>query len=382
MKRRICLVSAGLHGVNLRLQPWRYLFETARGLSQAGHHVTVLTDHPAVKEHAAWKGIPLIRLPSVSDPFYRRNHALIEALIHLQPEIILWHTGLTSFLHQKFFIPEGARATGIFTSPLYRLGDLMRLGLPALLRNPSLSAIHLIGSLLPHKLIRRCMHQSGLVMLVTETRTTAQKLTSDHLWRGPLQTIMPGVDDFWFQNHRARGKAFRETLGFKSTDKVILYFGSPAPLRGLPVLRQAFQLARTKNSTLRLLILSRNSKGDEQTPGPDPAIQIVNGFLDVDQVAGYVSASDVVALPFLLVPSDAPLSVLEACAQGKPIVTTRVACLPELAERGRAHLAEPGDPVSLADALLQAAADESTSAYPPRLWADAGVEWSHLVENL
>jgi glycosyltransferase involved in cell wall biosynthesis len=68
-------------------------------------------------------------------------------------------------------------------------------------------------------------------------------------------------------------------------------------------------------------------------------------------------ATDIVALPFELVPADAPLSILEAQALGKPIVTTRVASLPEMAAAGVSYLAEPADPVSLAQALLEAAVD-------------------------
>jgi glycosyltransferase involved in cell wall biosynthesis len=115
---------------------------------------------------------------------------------------------------------------------------------------------------------------------------------------------------------------------------------------------------------------------------------MVSGYLSQKQLVGYVAASDIVALPFILVPSDAPLSLLEAHALGKPVVTTNVACLPELAGQGIGYLAQPANPVSLADALAQAAEtlptqrDKMQMPKPPiRRWQEVGHEWEHFIQQ-
>ena len=108
-----------------------------------------------------------------------------------------------------------------------------------------------------------------------------------------------------------------------------------------------------------------------------------------------MAACDLVALPFEIVPSDAPLSLLEAQALGKPVVTTNVGCLAELVSQGAGYLAQPADPHSLAQALRQAACDLHTQAgrtaptngaletrREARSWQQMGEEWSSLIQSL
>jgi glycosyltransferase involved in cell wall biosynthesis len=160
---------------------------------------------------------------------------------------------------------------------------------------------------------------------------------------------------------------------------------------------QAFEAAISKVPALRLLLLSRFRLGEltqevrklvntvESSPVREK-IQIVNGFLEQQQLVEYIDAAQIVALPFELVPSDAPLSMLEAAALGKPVVTTNISCLPELAAKGLHFLAEPGDTASLTQALMQAAThlqpqDESKTIVPRRGWEEVGKEWQSFLEG-
>ena len=67
------------------------------------------------------------------------------------------------------------------------------------------------------------------------------------------------------------------------------------------------------------------------------------------------------------------------------MVTTQVACLPELVSSGKYYLVEPADPVALSQALLQAAQDnrlrETTNVQKTmRTWKEMAVEWSQLIQ--
>jgi glycosyltransferase involved in cell wall biosynthesis len=100
-----------------------------------------------------------------------------------------------------------------------------------------------------------------------------------------------------------------------------------------------------------------------------------------------------IALPFELVPSDAPLSLLEVKALGKPIITTNLACIPELVANARSYLAFPSNPISLAAAIKSAAeyitslekADKSKIIeelkVSLRSWHQMGIEWSNLIDS-
>jgi glycosyltransferase involved in cell wall biosynthesis len=114
---------------------------------------------------------------------------------------------------------------------------------------------------------------------------------------------------------------------------------------------------------------------------------VIDGFLDPDVLLAYVAAADIVALPFELVPSDAPLSLLEAAALGKPLVTTNTACLPELAAYTAHFIAEPADTHSLAETLICAAHYSRQSINPEkptfsRTWAEMGADWAAFLESM
>ncbi|MDQ4077550.1 MAG: glycosyltransferase, partial [Chloroflexota bacterium] len=196
----------------------------------------------------------------------------------------------------------------------------------------------------------------------------------------------------------------RAQLGYSPEDTVVLYFGSPAPLRGLHTLVRALGRARQTDPSLKLLILSRR-RADELVAADAELrevldasdvkdhVQVVSGFLPTFALVRHVASSDIVALPFELVPSDAPLSLLEARALAKPVVTTRVGCLPELVAGGPHYLAEPGDPHSLAQGLIHATkevqegrrtqgerAGNDRARHPIRSWQQMGEEWSQFVQ--
>jgi glycosyltransferase involved in cell wall biosynthesis len=397
-RKSVCLVTSGLVESNLRLQPWRYLHEVARQLACQGHHVTVISDGGAGPLPEIVDGVRVQRIPSVSVPRWDDNQLLRRALEQVGPDVVLWHVGLTSFLHQRLDGWFGAPVVGILTSPIYRPHELTRLGLGRIARGYRLSAVHVLATLMPKRSLRRTMNGGKLDRLVVQTDATRQRLLEHGLRAEQVQVVAPGVDPIW-SVFDATGDATRGQLGYGASDTVVLYFGSPAPLRGLHTLIRALEIGRRSDPTLKLLILSRR-RADEllredaelEQLLSDSAIsahvKVVSGFLDEAALVRHVAACDVVALPFEVIPSDAPLSQLEAQALGKPVVTTTVGCLAELVARGRSELAEPADPHSLAQALcrasqnLQAIAPVQAAERPARSWQQMGTEWSRIIQSL
>ena len=62
--------------------------------------------------------------------------------------------------------------------------------------------------------------------------------------------------------------------------------------------------------------------------------------------------SDVIVLPFKIVQSEPPLSVLEAMRLGKVVVTTNVGTLAEIVADGRGILVEPNSANALTQAIM------------------------------
>jgi glycosyltransferase involved in cell wall biosynthesis len=402
-KRSVCLVAAGMVDTNLRLQPWRYLYEVANGLQREGHTVAVVSDGgQGISCDVLPEDVPVVRIPSVRNARWGQNRALQAAVCGCRPSVVVWHLGLTSLLHQRLDAGAGRPDVGVFTSPIYQWPDLARLGLRRLIQGYRLSPIHVGGAFVPLRILRRRFERCGLCGMVVQTGAVARQLTDSGLWQGRLEIIPPGVDEAWWCDSRGQAEKQRELLGYTDGDYVVAYLGSPSPLRGLPTLLGAFSRALQERPRLRLLVLSRRHHHELdhearhvreliRSDGLDQYARVVDGDLERSVLIRHVAAADLVALPFELVPSDAPLSLLEAQALGKPVLTTEVACLAELAANGRHYLAEPGDVASLSKALVQAAGDGPAASQrsrmvreraEPRSWALVGRDWSRLVQSL
>ncbi len=369
---RICLISPGLKERERRLQPWRYLLEAARALEQNGHEVYLVSDgYPRLPREDRVAKLPVIRLASLQEWPIHGYRKVAFAVNHLRPDIVLWNLGLTSFLRLGALKRIPAPVIGIFTSPIYRPQELLRLGLLRLLRGYRLSAIHLLGLLVPTTLVKRTLQVGSVQLFVVECETTRHGLIQRGVPGDRVRVIRPSIDPDWFTTTltNAERAQVRAELRFAPEDFIVGYFGPPVPLRGLPTLLKAVARARNKNARIKLLVLSRQRDGELRAQhlriqrlvthlGAGQWSRILTGFLPRMQLIQSVAACDVIALPFEVVPSDVPLSVLEAMALGMPVITTQVASLPELVPEGTGMCVPPGKVSILADAISTLAADK------------------------
>ncbi|WGW04457.1 glycosyltransferase [Tropicibacter oceani] len=134
----------------------------------------------------------------------------------------------------------------------------------------------------------------------------------------------------------------------------LLFVGRLAAVKGVPVLLDA--LRGLDHPGLHLTVI-----GD----GPDRAaleeqakalsVSFV-GYKSQDEVAGALSKTDVFVLPSFA--EGVPVVLMEAMASGVPVVTTRIAGVPELVADGlTGHLVPPGDTVALRRAIAEALKD-------------------------
>ncbi len=384
---------------NIRLQPWRYLSEVALGLHKLGHQVTIITDDKDDVPFVENLNHNFIQyLPSVRNFLWYPNATLKEKLNYLAPDVVIWHVGMFSFLYQRFDGLPNTKVLGIFTSPLYRPEYFLKLGISKLLKNFRYTCFHILGSLVPNWLLRYRMGRSGLFSLVVQTRTTYRQLIEMDLWQRDIRIISPGVDSKWFNFNPQSNRNLRGILGYRPEDTLIVFYGSPTALRGLLTLVEAFNLARNQISSMRLLILCRRRPNElirekvalehlVSSSQYHQDIQIIDGYLDQEILIDYLGQADIVSLPFELISSDAPLAPLETVAIGKPIVATRVGCIPELISKGENYIVEPSDPVSLSRSLLQVVQDThlketNSKQISMRTWEDMAVEWSQLIQSL
>lgn len=153
-------------------------------------------------------------------------------------------------------------------------------------------------------------------------------------------------------------------IGSKIGDFTFLYFGAVRSIRGFHALMKAFPHVVRSDSKSRLVVLARGADKElclkiEQRAdglGLRNKIRIVGGWLTREQIWGCIEACDVVVLPFVIVPSDIPIAILEALSRGKPVVASPIDGIPELVT-GRGVIVDPLDTVKFAEVMIQLAGD-------------------------
>ncbi len=106
----------------------------------------------------------------------------------------------------------------------------------------------------------------------------------------------------------------------------------------------------------------------------------------------YISASDLVALPFKYVVSDAPISIMEGMCLGKAVLSTDLDGIPELLEDNRGIMMRPGNYRQMADIIAHyATRKEKLTEYGERAkkymihhftWKDSASRMLSLFKNI
>lgn len=181
-----------------------------------------------------------------------------------------------------------------------------------------------------------------------------------------------------YANTTTRAEA-RATLGLAGDDRVLTFFGGIRPNKGIDDLIFAFR--RLPDSNLRLLIVGQpwppasyvrelvaRAQGDSR-------VRVVPARVPDIEVQTYMNASDAIVLPFRDILTSG--SVLLAMSFARPVIASRLGCLPEVVVPDSGFLYDPTEPNALFNALRQAcsadletmgkAAGERAARYT---WAD------------
>ncbi|MFK3737825.1 MSMEG_0565 family glycosyltransferase [Massilia sp. TN1-12] len=185
--------------------------------------------------------------------------------------------------------------------------------------------------------------------------------------------VANGVDlARWTPTPNERDPALRLALGL-GPGPVVLAVGGVEPRKNTLRILQAFLLLRARLPHAQLVIAGGASLLDHGAyveefeaqaaaaglaRGPGRALQVLGRVDDMDMPA-LLRCADVLAFPSLR--EGFGLVVLEAMASGTPVVVPRIAPFTDYLPADACAWAEPGDPASIAAALL-AACDPSTAA--------------------
>jgi glycosyltransferase involved in cell wall biosynthesis len=139
--------------------------------------------------------------------------------------------------------------------------------------------------------------------------------------------IPPGIDmDRWFP--ATEGNTRGSPCSF-------LYTGSPAAIRGFRLVLDAFQKIVPADARLKILARGGNSETYQrilqqvESRQLQDKVTISVGWTSPADLRQAIWDADAVLLPFVLVPSELPVTVMEVIACGRPVIVSDINGLPE-----------------------------------------------------
>lgn len=384
---KICIICPNIKKKrdNTRMQPGRYVYELGKSLVKNKHDIFLIIN----KNAAAFGDIKTRRI--------RRTKDVLDILEKEKPDAVIKFLGLTSFLRPNLKINQPV--IGILTSPIYSLREALKMGAGEFLRNFNHALVHLVGALVPKFLIKwRANNFKYLVVLSKENKRRLEYLGISNT---KILTIPPGINEFYLKlPNKDRVEKLERRINPKKLP-IIMYFTSPLTLRGTDTLVNAFAKVR-KSLPCKLVFLSRREhkelikeerflKKIAQKKDVFDSVEFVSKYLRPKELKEYLSVAEIICLPFKVVISDVPVSLLEAMALGKPVISTNVSCSPELL-KGRGLVVEPNNPKELAKAVLKLLRDKKLAkrfgnngikymkAYPR--WGDSGKNLIKIIQRV
>ncbi|AKB29150.1 glycosyltransferase (group I) [Methanosarcina siciliae T4/M] len=357
---KVCIVCYGLREYNIRLQPWRYISEIASGIYQKNIDVTIITDGSLERE--IFQHIPIINIKRLRKLPFQFNRELISVIQSEKPDVILWSVTALDYLYLNMFKQINIPIIGMFTGPIYKLSDITRIGTYVIIKNIKFLSTHVIYASLPPFFIRNLVNSPYCNKIFVMSRKNKEIIIEIGGNREKVVHIPAGIDEYEFEMYEDYSSIIsRYHLDEKSFN--ILYFGSPLSIRGIDHLIKSISKVRSVYPCVKLLILSRrrnNELNNEEINlqnlilklDIEKNVHIISGFLDKDEVKKFIGFSDLIVLPFKIVPSDVPTSVLESMAMGKVVVSTDIDGIPELLEDGRGFVVQPNKEEDLVEKIF------------------------------
>ncbi len=298
-----------------RLMPWRTVMEVALYVKKMGHEVVVLTLPVSVDNvEYEYDGIHVKVAPRDFYAFAKYvNKYNFDALYYPTP----WREGLKDL---SAFSLIKCRKIAYFPGGSVHLNNVLALG-----KNVGWKAAkpYMIDWLTPYNLTMKKLKDSGFSTIIVQSPYTA-----DTCLKGGFQDvrmIVPGKDDFE-KLEESPDLLYQLNVEGK---KYLLFAGAPAPIRGASLLLKALEKAIDKDPSIRCLFLMRRDVGTDFKDFANVYTRvrhkenIIISYvkLERDELKTVVAHARAVALPFLLVPSEIPITFFEVLSVGIPVVT-------------------------------------------------------------
>jgi glycosyltransferase involved in cell wall biosynthesis len=353
------MVHSNFTQQNILKQPWRVTYELSQHLAKRGHEVVIFTD---IIDKIEFKD-NLVEVKYVNYGHLRSKIKLIKPFIK-NFDILLYFGNSLSGIYLKGLKDIRLPLVLYISSAHYSFSELQCLSLKELASH----SLHLCFSLPPLSYVVRLLNKDPTSIIVVPNNSLKKRLVEYGVNEHKILVFPVGFNAKEYLEGESNLVNSREKLGFSSEEFIVTYLGSPLTMRGTDTLIKATYLLNKWLKKFRVLLLLRvESKGEIKEEiflrslikklNLSSKFFVTSGILSHERVKEYIYASDVIALPFKIVQSEPPLSILESMALGKPVITTKTCGLPELIGNDKGVLVKPNSPKDLALAIYELAQD-------------------------
>lgn len=202
--------------------------------------------------------------------------------------------------------------------------------------------------------------------------------------RWPVQLVRHPLYDN-FGEPESREKA-RQTLGFSSEEKILLFFGFIRNYKGLDLLLRAMADPRIREQNIRLLVAGEFY--EDEAPyrsliaelGIQDLLILHTDFIPDSKVRDYLCSADAVVQPY----RNATQSGVTPLAYHFeiPMIVTRVGGLPDLVPHERAGLVVEPDPSDIANGILRFYQTGRQHFLPALREEKKKYSWERLVHSI
>ena len=370
-------------------QPWKHVYEIANRLRVRGHETEILTASNQESGKETIGSVGLIKLKK--DRFVFNSKKLANALNDSDADIINWHGSdfwsAIDFWRMRKELDKKIVWT-LHSGPI-TWADFVNLNCSELFQLYKFWN-NFLNSICPAVAIKRWGTIPQVRYIIAMSMRLKEKLQEMDFDGNMIEVIRSGVDTGKFSPLPiADTDAYRAELGFTNQDKIITYFGPASSFRGIDTAIQAIRILSGNVPSIKLLLLARTPSTNDRTNQLNVKGQAnlvwMHGILPEETLIRYLSISDVVVLPFKFWPQvECPLTLLEAMAMEKPIITTNVGAIPELVSNERNGLIIPSNaPKALASSIQRLLVDRDFAAEIGRnaLECASLYDWDCIVQD-
>lgn len=377
------VIVFGVYGFDqetIKLQPWLTIREVGIRLVNIGWEVHVITD--AVNTNSELDGIKIHKVDSLRQT---NSAEVVNLITSINPAKLILLSSPLNLVGDGWFADVSCDIYAFLSYPFYTRLELMR-AMPFLTRQDALfyARYLVLPNFLWQRTIRR--HFKGLI---AQSERTVRRVASTTGNKLNQYNIHAGIDlDFWSPK---KDKTSRERAVIN-----FLYVGSAKSIRGFDILLKAFSRMNSTNARLKILARGSGEAEEEQhrqyieniVKHKSMNIELEGGWIDRETLRSEIQDADCVVLPFVLVPSELPVSVIECIACGTPVIATDINGLPE-AIGAAGIIVKQASTMSLSLALddLCASADMidnlTQQCYSQRKmimsWDEVTLKWKHAL---